>query len=284
MNQKDKIDTILKELYKYKYDGQSYSIRELTNKELNLSIMEALDLAKKLKNHNYIDYVGSPDGPLAEIKSGGIEHIEPLIEREQEYSIVINQAWEDYGKLAKGKFTRQNHKFAEELQSLLWEFELGDDQLIYLNELKKILSIGIEEHKKICSKIGNCPSEDAFTKALFIVKRKIKSISSNSTTTTDNFSYTPPDPLNDKELDKINSKLDDILDKLTKVEFGQQVIFDNTMDEFEDIRELLPLIGKKNAMDLIKGKLIDLGLSKAVSMEVVGEVFKTLTGSTLSLT
>lgn len=282
MTQKDKIQTILKELYKYKYDEEYYSLYEADE---TLSPQEAHQIGIKLEREGLIEYIGQIDtSPQARITANGVGYIEPLIEYEQEHSIVINQAWEDYGKLAKGgNFARDSYKFADELQSLLWQFDLEGDQLIYLKQLKKILSIGIEEHKKKCHKIGDCPTEDAFAKALFTVKRKIQNISENSIPI-NNFTFTPPDPLDREEIDNINSKLDDILDKLTKVEFGQQVIYDNITEEFEDIRKLLPLIGKKNAMDLIKGKLIDLGLSKILSMEVLREVFKILTGTPLSLT
>ena len=71
---------------------------------------------------------------------------------------------------------------------------------------------------------------------------------------------------------EITKKVDEIITHLTKLGFGQEIIF-------EEIEEL----NKKNWGQVLKGKLIDLSLSKLVENETIAYIYEKLTDSNLKL-
>ncbi len=81
------------------------------------------------------------------------------------------------------------------------------------------------------------------------------------------------------ELDEMNEKIDFIIEKLTELGYGQNIIF----DEFDELRNLYSKLPKKTWKQVLKGKLMDLALNKLISKETVVYVYKTLTDEILKL-
>lgn len=77
----------------------------------------------------------------------------------------------------------------------------------------------------------------------------------------------------------LNNLLNDIKIQLEKLGYGQEVIF----NELEELRSLIGVINKKNWGQLLKGKLIDLGLNQIINKEVASYIFETLTNGKLKL-
>lgn len=73
--------------------------------------------------------------------------------------------------------------------------------------------------------------------------------------------------------------VDDILDRLQKLGYGQQIIF----DEIEELKELHTKLDKKNFGQVLKGKLIDLSISKLVENDTISYIFEKITNETLRL-
>lgn len=71
------------------------------------------------------------------------------------------------------------------------------------------------------------------------------------------------------ELDK---KIDNIIDHLTKLGHGQEIIF----NEIDEMRELQYNLSKKTWSQLLKGKLLDLALKKIISTETATSVYEYL--------
>lgn len=70
-------------------------------------------------------------------------------------------------------------------------------------------------------------------------------------------------------------KLNDIVDKLQKLEYGQEIIF----DEIEELRGLTNKLSKRSWRQLLKSKLIDLMLAKIINKDVAISIFEYLTNS-----
>jgi hypothetical protein len=79
-----------------------------------------------------------------------------------------------------------------------------------------------------------------------------------------------------EELDK---KIDEIKTKLWKLGLGQEIIF----NELEELKEFYKKADKKNWGQLLKGKLVDLGLSKLVDNDTISYIYKELTHEILRL-
>lgn len=79
--------------------------------------------------------------------------------------------------------------------------------------------------------------------------------------------------------EELNQKVDDIIKYLEKLGYGQEILF----DELHDLKNLYPKLSKKNWGEVLKGKLIDLGLAKVLTPELMNSIFKELTDQVLKL-
>ena len=79
--------------------------------------------------------------------------------------------------------------------------------------------------------------------------------------------------------EEIYKKIDEIIFNLQKLGFGQQIIF----DEIEELKELYTKVNKKTWGQVLKGKLIDLGLSKLVETDTLDYIYQSLTSNHLKL-
>lgn len=79
--------------------------------------------------------------------------------------------------------------------------------------------------------------------------------------------------------EEINDKIDLIISELNKINLGNEILF----NELEELKELYTKLNKKNWGQVLKGKLIDLGLSQVISVDVIQLIYKELTEHTLHL-
>jgi len=77
----------------------------------------------------------------------------------------------------------------------------------------------------------------------------------------------------DKPDNELNNKIDSIIDHLTKLGYGQKIIF----DEIEELRELDGKLSKKSWGQLLKSKLFDLAIEEVINKDVAKEIYEYLT-------
>ncbi|RPD39850.1 hypothetical protein [Chitinophaga barathri] len=82
-----------------------------------------------------------------------------------------------------------------------------------------------------------------------------------------------------KKESPLDKKLDTILEQLTKLGYGQEVIF----NEIEELRELQHKLSKKSWSQLLKGKLFDLAMKELINTDTASSVYDYLTGDSLKL-
>lgn len=68
-----------------------------------------------------------------------------------------------------------------------------------------------------------------------------------------------------EENQEILQVLKEITERLSKIELGQQIIYDDLRDDLEEVKELIGKTSKKNLKQLIIGKLVDAGLGTLTS-------------------
>ena len=73
------------------------------------------------------------------------------------------------------------------------------------------------------------------------------------------------------ESNEILNGIDEIIDRLSKLELGQQIIYDDLKDDLEEVKELVGKTSEKNLRQLILGKLVDAGLGS-----LTGEVINVI--------
>lgn len=88
--------------------------------------------------------------------------------------------------------------------------------------------------------------------------------------------YEPPDIIDAEEKEKIKRKLDEFSERLTRMEVGQQITYDDLMEELETLKKLLNVLGKKDWGQILKGKLIDAGFGQLADKvgDLIIETFK----------
>ncbi len=77
----------------------------------------------------------------------------------------------------------------------------------------------------------------------------------------------------------IEQKFSELFKKLEELGFGQQIIF----DELNELRDLYSLLNKKNWGELLKGKVVDLALSKIINTDVMKLIFEHITNDILRI-
>lgn len=77
----------------------------------------------------------------------------------------------------------------------------------------------------------------------------------------------------------LNDKLDEMLLRLKKLGFGQEIIF----EEIEEMREQIGKLSKKNWSQLLKGKLMDLAVAQVINKDVASDIYRNLTDNYLTL-
>jgi hypothetical protein len=82
-----------------------------------------------------------------------------------------------------------------------------------------------------------------------------------------------------KSQEEIDEKVDEIIEKLTKLGYGQEIIF----DEILELKELYITLNKKNWGQVVKGKIVDLSLSKLIENDTLSYIYEKLTDHTLRL-
>lgn len=70
----------------------------------------------------------------------------------------------------------------------------------------------------------------------------------------------------------IEGRIDDVIFQLTKLGYGQEIIF----TELEELKHQHKKLSKKSWSQLLKGKLIDLGISQAINKETLSYVYEFL--------
>ncbi len=78
---------------------------------------------------------------------------------------------------------------------------------------------------------------------------------------------------------QFNDTIDEILLRLEKLGFGQQIIF----EEIEELKDLHTKLSKKNFGQVLKGKLVDLALSKTIENDTISYIYNKITDEVLRL-
>jgi len=85
------------------------------------------------------------------------------------------------------------------------------------------------------------------------------------------------------DYESICKKIDDLMDRLKKMELkndvGQEILF----TEIEELKELYLKLNKKNWKQMVLGKLADLSIGKAVENDTIKFIYERLTGDELKL-
>ncbi|GAB5564107.1 MAG: hypothetical protein Wins2KO_11700 [Winogradskyella sp.] len=178
-------------------------------------------------------------------------------------NIVEKEAERFYRRLYKNGKVNNLENLKDHITTKLYDFNRDRDKLDFLKIIRQKSIEDKEEHMKTCSGCGYGEERDI---GIFAIDQEIDDINRF-------YTYEPKaeDEFSSEQESELHNKLNDILEKLEKQGFGQQIIF----EEIEDLKNHFNL-GKKNWFQLLKGKVVDLTLKKVLDKTIVQEIYNSL--------
>jgi len=246
MTQGEKKDFILRELSRSKFDGKNYDFSNFFEERgIEISHSEVYSLGQSLEDDGYINFYGSKDSVGGNIISEGIDHLESIYGDIDDMHTISNQA-KSYSLFIKDKGmngVRYDSKLLkQDIESQLFDYDRRIHQLLFLKETQIKIEALSQEHFKECTNPESCFETRFYKEVLFFISEmKRKRSEDKKPKRVKNFNYKVKNPFNEEDLNLLHNKLDEILITLKT---GQEVIFDDMDEKFEEIKELALVLGR----------------------------------------
>lgn len=123
-----------------------------------------------------------------------------------------------------------------------------------------------EEHLPNCTALETCPQNLFYESVIFFLNEERQNLSRDLTT----------EEFKESDILRYKTGIDEILEKLNKLELGQQLTYDDFSEEFEEMKSYF-YMNKKTWQQMLAGKLLEMVgagvVSGTVSKNIV-EMFK----------
>lgn len=165
-------------------------------------------------------------------------------------------------------------RFAQNLlEEQLATYKTQKTKLFFLTELRKSISEEKIEHEKTC-RTANCSTSNAFDIGLFIIDEELEVLSQYfqpETKTNNRFSF--------EEISNLHRKLDEILNRFQKVDFGHEILGDELESISEDIDTLKQhfSLDKKSWFQFAFIKFASIGAAYGIEKAIVERMYSELT-------
>lgn len=143
------------------------------------------------------------------------------------------------------------------------------DKLTFLKIILETNARKLEEHLPTCSDKSSCQIDYSRESITYYLTQELNRLGIR--TNNDQFTF--------EEKKIIESKLSELLTDIKGLKDGQQIIYDDLLEEIESLKELF-ILGKRNWFQLLVGKASEMVaggiISETVSKEIIkaiGEVF-----------
>lgn len=158
----------------------------------------------------------------------------------------------------------------DQLDKKIGVFTTDKNRFEFLKELRKQLNERLVEHKVHCKRDKEqCQFEKGLNIGYLLIDQELEHLADYfkpGETAQENFAP--------EEKVAINSSIDEAIRKLNELCAGQQVLF----EELEDLKQHLDL-DKKSWTQLVKGKLVDIGVGYGLEKFVIGGLYQIITQS-----
>lgn len=153
------------------------------------------------------------------------------------------------------------------VEELLDSIDSQQDQIKILNLLLDKTNFYFEEHQKACKNPGECEQPYHHGMTVYFLTQKLNRLGV----------HFDEDTFTQNEKQQSESKLDKILKDLSEIKLGQEIIYEDLIEEINRLRELY-FLGKKNWHQLLVGKCVDMVaggvVSETVSKQIIAEFSK----------
>jgi hypothetical protein len=177
-------------------------------------------------------------------------------------NIVEKEALEFIDDLYNAGDNNRLEDLKSRIDNKLYYFRRDRDKLDFLKILRSSSEEEQKQHEQSCNET-NCGFSRAREYGIFLIDQEIDSINEFF-----DFEPKPKDKFSSDEESLLHVKLNEILDRLEKQGFGQEILF----EEIESLKNHFNL-GKRNWFQLFKGKLFDLTIEKILEETIVKEIY-----------
>lgn len=185
------------------------------------------------------------------------------------YLSVINTLFDSSSSVLIESISDKNDFILSKLNSLFGDEMYSIERILEFNNIKyrdnETREIAEDLHRRgyviLNDRYGNSDKVKISVKGAAYIERKDKQKKATKTK---------------NDLDR---KIDNIIEHLIKLGYGQEIIF----NEIDELRELQHKLSKKSWSQLLKGKLLDLALDKLISTETATSVYEYLTNGSFKL-
>ncbi len=108
-----------------------------------------------------------------------------------------------------------------------------------------------------------------------IVQLLTEWIAKNESNSENNTFNIDSDYFTKQDISIVKTKLDELLLRISRLELGQEITYDDLQDEMTELKELTTVLNKKTWFDVLKGKLVSIGLGKLTDqgVELITSIF-----------
>ena len=126
--------------------------------------------------------------------------------------------------------------------------------------------IEYDNHMLVCKTKDNCSINEFYENTLFFLQEELEELEEKLT----------PEDFTKIQRKTINDTLQFIVEDLNKIKLGQELTYNDLLEEFEELKDLYYL-RKKNWMQLFQGKVTGMVAGGVISETVSKEIVKILT-------
>jgi len=161
-----------------------------------------------------------------------------------------------------------NREFENETNDILHSIYRDELKLRFLTDLLNEVLTKKEEHLEGCNNLKGCHHNKRYRESEFFLQQEFDKLGAdiNANSAFENFNSN-----NGAEKFSVNEIID-IKRSLDKLLLGQEVIYDDLKKEIEELKELVHSLSKKNWLELVKGKLVDMVLNEVISKETFNQL------------
>ena len=139
------------------------------------------------------------------------------------------------------------------------------DKIKFLNIHLDLVNEKYEKHLLVCKNPEKCQENTDYESIAYFLRQELEVL--DVVVNEDTFTA--------EEKNKSDEKLDQILNQMEELKLGHQIIYDDLINEINELRELY-FLGKKKWYQMLAGKIVDMTVSGIVSETISKQILDSI--------
>ncbi len=160
------------------------------------------------------------------------------------------------------------NEFIQNVRSQLYEYRKESHKLEFIDKIIAILKVQYDEHLEVCEfpdDRSKCFINKNFENTLFFLQNERDEI----------IESLPSTEFSINEKTSVNESLENILVDLNRIKLGQEITYDDLMQELNELKEFY-FLNKKHWSQLLIGRLSEMVASGVISETISKDIVETI--------